>query len=451
MNEPIDTTTAPPNLNDPIAPSAPESGPGVQDVIRQAREQLADGTAPILSSSDDTHNAPDVPTAVDEQATEEQATEDIGLPEGFKIEADGRIRGPDGRFYSEEQVAEMVVAAEAASQHSAQPEQPTIDAATHDLAALLPGRQPDDPDFEVRITPELRQAFQSQGIDPQAFVERVNQLRNGYVRGEKARQMMDEARQLQQETQGLIVGLEHDPVNTILGRIPESVRADLVRHLLADDAVWNAVNDDLITWDSDEQERRAAWAELRAKRYEQSQQAREQIAQRQAVEENARQITEAIESLIPEHMSREQATVFLRYAHRDLIEYVNQNGINRLDPAEVPILLHRLGTLQPFGVAVNGNGGPAVKGGASNPVAPQPSAAVAQHTAAPKPAAAPTVPAPKVTADVGAKFRAALERRRAAAAVAPAGAGATPTRLQPPPGQTVKERIAWLRQQQGLS
>ena len=51
--------------------------------------------------------------------------------------------------------------------------------------------------------------------------------------------------------------------------------------------------------------------------------------------------------------------------------------------------------------------------------------------------------------DTGANFKARSAARRSAAAVPGAGAGATPTKLQPPPKQGVRERIQWLREKFG--
>lgn len=391
--------------------STPTAPPGVADVINAARAELEAGTL-TLPGQEPAPTQPEAPAA---------EADDLGLPEGYTLQDDGQIRGPDGKFYSAEQVADMVVSAEAPPQAEPTPEA---------IKVRLPARQPGSEDEEYEVT------------DPN-LAERINQLRNGYIRGEDARRQIEEARTIKREADQLIASLRHDPVNTILSQVPENVRADLVRHLLADESVWSAVNDDLATWDSDEQERRAAWAELRANRYEQGQQARAQIAEYQAAQENAQQVTAAIEGLVPEGMDDARAQAFLRYAIRDLREYVNQNGINRLDPAEVPALLHRMGTLAPFGIQPYAPSA-ATNGGVPYPVAPQPTAAVTA-TAAPQPVAAPTVPAPQVSADAAAKYRAALARRRAAAAVAPVGAGATPIRMQPPPGQTVQERIDWAR------
>src|SRR5690606_30687216 len=61
-------------------------------------------------------------------------------------------------------------------------QQPSAQASDAIPVIRLPGRQETDPDFEVRVTPELRQALEAQGIDPQKFLERANQLRNEGMR-----------------------------------------------------------------------------------------------------------------------------------------------------------------------------------------------------------------------------------------------------------------------------
>src|SRR5690606_22676503 len=102
-------------------------------------------------------------------------------------------------------------------------------------------------------------------------------------------------------------------------------------------------------------------------------------------------------------------------------------GINRLDPAEVPVLLHRLGTLQAFGIPLPTSPAPQANGRVSGQTAAaQPSAV--RPTVRPSGPAGSQVATAVTAQDPGAMFRQQVERRAAASAVAPMGVGAAPAR-----------------------
>lgn len=429
----------------------PKTGPTYQDRLAEARRIMEEGGNPLeVLTRREAEPAP--ATAEGDPApadpAEQQPAEAAAFepPPGYVLQPNGQYRGPDGRFYSEDQVralAQDEQVAPAPAEGDAEPvEEEQAEAAEADatdepqealVTVSLPGRRPEDPDEEVQV--------------PAAAAEAINRLRNGYMRKEEFRRQMEDVNQARAELQAVQTRLRYDPENFLIEHIPAERRASVVKHLLADDAVWNVVVEDLAKWDQNELERRAAWAELQAERLRQSREAEAQIAEERAIAENALQIRDAIGDMVPDGMDPQRADLFRRYAIRDLQQYVNEHGINRLDPAEVPILLHRLGTLQAFGIPLPASPAPQANG---RTIGGQ--TAVPQPAPANRPAARPTGPAGNGVAsaaparDPGAVFRAQAERRAAAAAVAPAGVGAAPARPRPPEGQTVKERIAWARQ-----
>src|SRR5690606_26547030 len=114
-------------------------------------------------------------------------------------------------------------------------------------------------------------------------------------------------------------------------------------------------------------------------------------------------------------------------------------------PDALPIFLHRLGTLQAFGIPLPTSPAPQANGRVSGQTAAaQPSAV--RPTVRPSGPAGSQVATAVTAQDPGAMFRQQVERRAAASAVAPMGVGAAPARPRPPDGQTVKDRIKWARE-----
>src|SRR5690606_40322045 len=107
-------------------------------------------------------------------------------PAGWARLDNGLYRGPDGRFYSEdqvralaqdEQVAPAPAAGDAEPVDEEQAEAAEADAADESQAATvtvsLPGRRPEDPDEVYEV--------------PRELAESINRLRNGYMRKEEFR------------------------------------------------------------------------------------------------------------------------------------------------------------------------------------------------------------------------------------------------------------------------
>lgn len=417
-------------------PERPPRENAIQSRVAELRSMMARGENPLEQGAPAAPAPPaEVPPAVappaDAAASTEPEAADLALPEGYRRLENGQIQGPDGRFVSEEQLAELLPPEEVAEPVA------EAEAAQEPVRVTLPGRRPEDADEEWEID------------DPE-LAARINQLRNGFMRREELHRQMASVQQQQEELAEVRDALQHDPVNFILDSVQPTVRADLVRHLLADDEVYNAVIEEIAGWDNDPAERRARAAELRAQRYEQRDALASQVAARRDARNNALEIRDTIRGLIPEDWNEERAGTFYRYAIGDLKQYVTSNNINQLPPADVPVLLQRLGILQLFGIPVPAAPGTAPAAtpptGGANTAAVTTPAPTAQPAARPNPvpAAQPTTAAPAQT--VGERFRAAHARRSAAAAVTPAGVGAAPARPNKPEGMTVAQSIEWARQ-----
>lgn len=434
------------------AEDRPKPGPTFEERLAEARQIMEQGgnplealvrrdpePAPVAAAPDPAAAEPVAPTEP-QTAAEPAAFEP---PAGWVRLDNGLYRGPDGRFYSEEQVRALAAGdqtpqsaeptqTQEGQEAAPQPEEARAEPPEGELVTVsLPGRRPEDPDEVYEV--------------PRELAESINRLRNGYMRREEFNRQMADVRAAREELQYVEQRLRHDPENFLIEHIPVERRANVVKHLLADEEVWNAVVEELARWDQNELERRAAWAELHAARMRQSREAEAAIAAERAAAENALQIREAIRDLTPDSMDPQRADLFFRYAIRDLQQYVNEHGINRLDPAEVPVLLHRLGTLQAFGIPLPTSPAPQANGRVSGQTAAvQPSAV--RPTVRPSGPAGSQVATAVPAQDPGAVFRQQVERRAAASAVAPMGVGAAPARPRPPDGQTVKDRIKWARE-----
>lgn len=406
-----------PMIHQPAASDVPG---GVREAIREARARLAKGESLYAAASGDEQPAEpeeqpkpqDPPAPPPEREDEGQEGDQLEEEEG-----DG-VAGDD----ADEETGE----GEAAEEEGDEDE----DAApTETFVAKLPGRRAGDPDIEIPLeglSQEEREAF--------------NRLRNGYMRRERAEAVMAEVAEERAELDGIYTALRTDPIGFIVGQVDKSLHAKLVKFLLTDDEVYDAVVDDVAKWDEDPKEKRAAVAELREERRREQEIAREQAARIQAARRSVQEITAALERMIPSGMDPDRAAQFMGYALRDLEEHTKRHRINDLTPERAIEVLKSTGTLRLFGIKP--------KAPSARRRAPaSPAAGTRSEGLPPARPKGPTEERIRRKAQKASEgFRQASTRRRAAAAVAPAGAGAEPVKLTPPKGQGIKERLKWWRE-----
>lgn len=293
-----------------------------------------------------------------------------------------------------------------------------------DLSVLrLPGRRPDDEDFELPIDAE---ALEAAGIDPKEAAERVNQLRNGYMRGSEVREAREAVRGQQGELDFIYRELQERPGEFLTQNVHASHYPDLLKNLIVqlDDSAYEQVLNHIGQLDRDTNARERARLDIEKQRI----QHREERQQQRQSSDYVKQVRTEIINLVPEDMDDARADEFFDYAIFKLESYARQNPGQRLQPDRVPVLLQELGALDPFGLSQNGE-----------------ATTRTDDATAPNADRAKKGPKGKDTEQkrAGQDLRKRADSRKNAA-VSPAGAttGASPTK--PPRGQSFDERMAWI-------
>ncbi len=264
------------------------------------------------------------------------------------------------------------------------------------LVVEVPGTGPDD--APIRL--ELESA------------EDAAKLRDAIAGGESASSVA----QMQQEYALFEDLLVNDPAYVAYTHMTPEGRADLAKLLMADEAVAEAVASD---------SRDPAQIKLDAM------QRRDAMHQRVQIKQYARAVAGAVDRLIPPDFDDERARVFHDDVIRDLAEYVRQNGGQPFPLDDLlTIVAHRL---ELWGIDP-GQARVRLAQAGRVPVRSRPAGDGARDREL------------ENAKQTGKRLAAAGAARRALAAMPGAGAGARPTRLEPPPKQSVQERIKWLRQ-----
>ena len=153
---------------------------------------------------------------------------------------------------------------------------------------------------------------------------------------------------------------------------------------------------------------------------------------RVAAQRQATVLTEAMRSFVPTEMDPTTARRFSEDMYRDVTEHGQKNGWNGLTTAALPeILAFRFSQ---YGIDPNtiANGAPR---DASGVVVAQPANEAAETIAAAR--------------GEGDRQKKQYQRRRAAGASTPSGAGTPSNRARPPKGATLGEALDWAKQSIG--
>lgn len=278
-------------------------------------------------------------------AAEEEGAEDAEAePDADEAAATEEAAAEAGEGPTEEEEAEETDAAEEGDAEGGDPE-----AEDGDSPVLrFPGRNPDDDDTEIRVTPELEAALADQGLDVQDLVERVNQQRNGYMRGREVREAQEEVQTQRQELDYIYQNLQQQPAAFVAQHINPEMYPDIVRTMLVnlDDDAYDDVLTEIAALDRDPAKRREARLEAREKELEQQAQKR----QRTAASEYVRSVRNAITGLVPEDMDHARADEFFDFAVLKLERWAKQNPNQKIQPDQIPALLQELGALDPYGL-----------------------------------------------------------------------------------------------------
>jgi hypothetical protein len=405
-------TELPPATGNPAAPTDPTPEVPVRvDPFQAARERLERGE-------------PLVPVTEEEGDAEEDEAEEPGSEEETEEAEESADSGTEGEE-GDSEGAEDESAGEGAEE----------EAGSGPSVVALPGREPGDPDVEIEVE------------DPEV-AERLRQLRNGFRRGEQVRQEREAVeadraalREWHQTMQDVKRDLEIDPVGFILSDVEEvPLKAEILAALLVDDELMKSDAartlldraamgpEELADLRRDVEHQRTVRELDRVKD--------EQV--RRAHREGALQTLSRMEQFIPEDF--EDDVGFRKQATKVLGTLAGETGRTVFSLAEIRSALDRAGTFAEFGVdpdsanlensASQGGDRPRAKGKVRRATAAQ------VRTAKPD---------PETTGKTAASMKKKSTARKAAATVAPAGAGAPVARVEVPSGQGVKDRIAWAR------
>lgn len=401
----------------PSPAAEPEAEPKpttLRDRLAEARKRVDEGgsLADLASESEEPETA-----AAEESEHELPPRDEKGR--FTKPEAEGGEEETEETAVEEgapEAEAEQVAAGEEETSEEEAEEAETVSAPE---TVRLRGRRPEDPDLEIEVD------------DPQ-IAERIRQNVNEGMRRDEFNRAVTELQQIKSEFEAVEVEIQADPVGFILESVPAETKTMLARHLLAEDEVFEAIQEDIRNFEFDPTKRDARKTELELDRVKAERGAEETRTLRRNVHDQARTASRTLEGLISGNgLDDRQADRFFRFGMREVGRQMTTRGIREITPEEVIRFLDEEGVLANFGIDPSKRATLSTDARTATARAPDSSAAS------------------KASEDgraveaqrVGARLKEASERRRAAAATAPAGAGAAPVRHEFPKGQGVKERI----------
>jgi hypothetical protein len=290
-----------------------------------------------------------------------------------------------------------------------------------------------DPEPVVVDIPGRREGetVQLEVSDPE-LAERLKQLANDGMRRKEfntqAAALRDKGAEIKQFTDRLAT----DPAGLILEKATPETREMIVRDiLLSDAALLSKVLDQFNEIDRDENARVAATAQMERDAAIRARDADRLATQNDVYQQSANEIMGAVEALIPEDASDDRVEAFMEDAIGFLEFKASKEGPDVVNPANIKNLLEtrlRLHGITGSAPDVSDGSGD----GATTPTTPKIVLKKATEAEATKAA----------TEGENLKTRSGKSK---STVTAPAGGGAETTQFNPPKGQTIKERIAWLR------
>jgi hypothetical protein len=397
---PVESAAAAPTADAPADSAAQHTGStAVRDAIAAAKERVAAGQNLVPEEKPSAEGQAKADPEPDPDAKEEVGTGEGAVPEG---------------------------AAEAGQAGAEN---------TDDLVTVaLPPREKDGDPVEVQVPKELAEDFL--------------RLRKGYIRGEQWRAEQDSLRseraavRADKDELALIdEQLRSDPAGFILGTVTDpSIRRAILLDLMADDATWEdeALQEQLRDWESDEQARRLHRATSERDRL-QSATVRERRAQLQKEAREGVTVTaQTIVAMMPEDWSPEEQTEFYTVALERVKAVAEREGRTRFSADEI---VAAVGAKLLKGYGLDPDAARKVAPGSGRP----PAAPPAGKKGSARVGARTQTPTEEQAQATGKKFQQESARRKAAATYAPAGAGAPAAAVELPKGQSIKERIAFVR------
>lgn len=240
----------------------------------------------------------------------------------------------------------------------------------------------------------------------------------------KVRAIADRQQQNEIELAFIEEELKEDPAGYLTQRVRPEIRAEVVKELLLNDDVLQAVEDVLEEWSHDPAIRRELAADLKVKRVERSQERRQQKEIAQKNQQQAREIYNEIEGMVDPAWDAETQRMFVADAVNDVTKYVNRNKIDSLDPSRLPEVL--ASRMRQYGVKA-------------------PAAASKRPRAVGRSPEGGSGPVDAASArEAGRKIQSKVARRKRAAGT-PAGATGSPGGIKLPKGAKLEDALQALR------
>lgn len=389
----------------PSAPAAP-AAPAPQPAAPKPPRSLEDAIGDRLTALD----------AATKAREKEGASPAPGAPAPDPKAAErprddrGRFLKADGEDEDGDEEPEVPAEVEQPAEEGEPDEEPEPEEPAFREAVAVPGRREEDEPVEIEV-------------DSPEKAERLRQLVNDGMRRSEFHRQMADVQKYQRERREFEHQLQNAPETLLVNGLREDVQIPVARALVAKHL--DKLLPDIERFVSDEMQR-----QLELKDFE-IRSGREQQAAAQAAQEydQAVRVLGELNALIPDGTDDETAREFLHIGTLYLRDLAQQNPAQVTPDAVKQIMANHVRRY--FG---DSEGAPTRSATSKPPGAPTKEAALAEKTHA-------TVQ----------RLQAAQKARSIAARVAPAGAGARPIqRKQPPKGQTIEQRIAWIEQNGGL-
>lgn len=390
----------------PLPPQEPVEAPAnLSDTIREVVEQ-AQEAGEIQSETGDAIPVGEAETLdVGEQTGDRPEVDGEGEDQGREVQgAEGGETPPEGE-------------GEAGEVEGETPPEPEM------FRVSLPGRREGDEPLEIDL----------ENVDPEVQ-EGFRRLMNEGMRREQFETAMGDARALHADVQDMLIAMDADPINFVQERTTPEIREQLAFHILSDPEIYEKVIPEIARWDNSPDVREAAQARLERDRVLSQRHAEEALQAKAARRENAKQVHEHIQGMVPETAPEHIRELFMDQAVRVISTYTAQHNLQSLDVNQIEPILRQSSTVLRL---LEAQGGPVVP--TPNPTEPS--------SPGPATPAAPGMSLREAT-ETAERFRKTSAQKRQATAVAPPGAGPAPT--QPPPmpeeaQRSVKESIKWYK------
>ncbi len=219
-----------------------------------------------------------------------------------------------------------------------------------------------------------------------------------------------------------------DPIAFLSENVRQELRQELVLDLLMDEETYKATLEEITKWENDPRNRELKAAQRGEQLAKSRLEGRDRRQQSQAIAVRSERIVQTVQSFIPESMSATDARHFFHDMIRDVQEHVRETNTNDMSDADIERVVTR--RFQQYGVD-----------GTRSTVARDESGAVVAQ------------PADEETKRLvrarkaGSRLSEKHQRRRAAGATAPGGAGSPVTRAGPPKGASLGEALEFARRQ----